>query len=156
MRARSLFALFGSVFVFSGLLAGRESQVVVEDTGSTNRTGIRVVLGHGGQATIETDNHDTRQIKLSEQLCNQLLEHLKAVGPLSSLPTRHCVKSVSFGSKVFVEYNGARSPDLSCPGPEDPALASLTKSALDVLQNAREASGITGRRIFSVPRPAPK
>ena len=126
-------------------------QVVIEDSGSTNRPGLRVSVDQQGHATVEPRFGETRKVQLSQQLCDQLMRDLKQTGPLSELPARHCVKSVSFGSSLFVEYGGHRSPDLTCPAAEDSPTIALKKDAQDILQAAREAAGVPNGRLIRMP-----
>ena len=67
------------------------------------------------------------------------MQDLKAAGPLNELPVKHCMKSVSFGKSLFIEYNGVRSPDLSCQQ-TDTRAAALKKDATDVLNAAKSNS----------------
>jgi len=39
---------------------------------------------------------------------------ISADQPLSKLPYKPCVKSVSFGTSTEVSYQGKKSPDISC------------------------------------------
>ena len=133
------------------LLRANTPQAVVEDSGSTNVRGIRVIVQQDGHATVEEHNGDKHEIKLNEQLCHRLIEEIKEVGPLDNIPAGHCMKSASFGSRITVEFNGAKSPDLTCPGVSDAHLEALQKDAREVLNAARDATGIRGRRIFIPP-----
>lgn len=140
----------------SGMSAfAKDAQAVIEDTGSTNRTGLRVTIDSQGQATLEPRSGETKQIQLKQTLCEQFLRDVKAIGPLNELPARHCAKSVSFGYRLFVEYEGQRSPDLTCPTGEDSRLANLKKEAEQLLQAAREAAGVPARRVIRVPIETP-
>ncbi len=131
------------------LLSANGPLATIEDTGSTNRAGMRVTFDHEGNATVEQRNGETRHVKLRENLCNEFMRDLKAASPLSALPARHCMKSVSFGSRLFIEFNGDRSPDLSCPGQQDSRAQALQKDAQQMLQAAQEASGLRSVRPIS-------
>jgi hypothetical protein len=128
--------------------AGSVQQVTVVDTGSTNRPGLRVTVDPSGSATVEQRRGGSRQIKLPRAIVQRLLRDVEAAGPLASLPARHCFKSASFGSKLFVEANGASSPDLSCPSPADTHLEALVKSAQEVLEAAYTASGFHKNNVI--------
>jgi hypothetical protein len=149
MRALRLFTILMPL-----MLSAKDPLVTIEDTGSTNRLGLRVTFDREGQATVDSRSRDTRHIKLAESLSKQFMLDLEAVGPLIDIPVVHCMKSVSFGSSLFVEFNGHRSPDLSCPG-HDSHSGQLQKDANQILQAAREAAGIPSRRIIAVPVPKP-
>ncbi len=137
------------------LLFANGPQATVEDTGSTNRPGLRVTFDHDGHATVEQRGGGIQHVKLGEHLCNQFMRDLKDAGSLSALPARHCMKSVSFGSSLFVEANGDKSPDLSCQPEQDPRIDALQKDAQQILQAAREAAGIQPRNVFTLRAPYP-
>jgi hypothetical protein len=91
------------------------AQVTIIDSGSTNIPGMNIKLESSGpQAMVEHRDGSTQKITLAKDLCDRLIGDLKVAGPLNQLPVRHCAKSVSFGTSLYVEYNGVRSPDLSC------------------------------------------
>jgi hypothetical protein len=48
------------------LLSAKERQATIEDTGSTNRVGLRVTFDETGHATVESRSGDTRQVDLEE------------------------------------------------------------------------------------------
>lgn len=130
------------------LLSAHGPQAVIEDSGSTNRPGMRVTLDQQGHASVEPRNAKPQHITLDKSLCDRFLRDLKAAAPVNALPARHCFKSVSFGSRLFVEFEGNRSPDLSCPGQQDPRAEALQKDAQQILQAAQKAAGVTtGRPI---------
>ena len=137
------------------LLYSANPQVTIEDTGSTNRAGCRVTFDEDGHASVEQRGGETRKIQLSPSLCSRFLSDLKRVGGLSAIPARHCMKSVSFGSSLFIGYEGDRSPDLNCPGQSEPRVDALQKDAQEILQAAREAAGIRPRNVVTVPAPTP-
>jgi hypothetical protein len=113
------------------------AQVTVIDTGSTNVPGMNVKLENSSQqAMVEPRGGSAQKITLAKELCNRLMEDLKTAGPLNELPPVHCMKSVSFGTSTFIEYNGARSPDLSCRQ-TDPRSLALKKDASDILTSAK-------------------
>jgi hypothetical protein len=136
------------------LLSGKGSQATIEDTGSTNRAGIHVTFDREGHATVQQRGGEPRHVKLRERECKQFMSDLEALGPLSALPEHHCMKSVSFGSSLFVQFNGDRSPDLNCPG-QDSRTEALRKHANEILQEAREAAGIKPGRMFPARVPNP-
>jgi|SRR5579875_3622178 len=130
-------------------------QAIVEDSGSTNIAGLRVTVSTDGQASVEPHDGRAQHVNLSQSMCEQLLRDLEEAGPLDRLPARHCIKSVSFGSRITIEYNGATSPDLSCPAAGNSHLEALQKDARAILEAARRATGIRSRRTFTVPAPHP-
>jgi hypothetical protein len=113
------------------------AQVTVIDTGSTNVPGMNVkVDSTSQQAMVEPRGGSAQKITLAKELSNRLMEDLKTAGPLNELPPVHCMKSVSFGTSTFIEYNGVRSPDLSCRQ-TDPRAVALKKDASDILSSAK-------------------
>jgi len=143
----------------SAVMFAKGPQVTVEDTGSTNSPGLRVIFDPEGHASVEATQREPRQgetqhVNLPGPLCKRFLHDVEAAGHMNELPAVHCIKSVSFGSRTFVEFNGNRSPDLSCPGGDDPRTLALRKDANEVLQAAREAANIpSSGRVFTVPAP---
>jgi hypothetical protein len=116
------------------------TQVTVIDTGSTNIPGMNVKLENSGTAAmVERRGGATQKISLKKEVCDRFLEDLKAAGPLNALPARHCMKSVSFGTSLFIEYKGVRSPDLSCQQSDARAVA-LRKDATEILSMAKTNS----------------
>ena len=126
------------LFVMASVQWARGQQATIIDSGSTNRPGMRVTLDHEGHATIESRNEPVRHLKLREHLCNQFMRDLKAAEPLDALPTRHCMKSASFGSSMYIEFNGVRSRDLSCSPQADERAAALQRDANEILEAAHK------------------
>ena len=131
----------------ASLICAKEPQAAIDDTGSTNRLGLRVVFDQNGDATVQPRRGDPQQVKLDPSQCEQFLRDLKALAPLTDLPVNHCVKSVSFGSSLFVELDGDRSPDISCAS-QDTRIEELKKQAQELLGAARQAANIPSRRAF--------
>jgi len=116
-------------------------QVLVIDSGSTNRPGVTITVEETGSATAQPRNADAKSLKLDPELCRALMADIQSSGSLSALPPHHCPKSASFGSSLYVEINGDRSPDLSCANPPDPRMAALQKDANAIMQAARAQLG---------------
>ena len=112
-------------------------QVVITDSGSTNRTGMSITLGARDHAMVEDRRGTKAKMKLEAGAHSKLIKDLENAGPLDQLPARHCMKSVSFGSSTFITYNGVRSPDLSCSGQTDPAVIALQKDVEPIMNQAR-------------------
>ncbi len=98
--------------------------VTIENTGSTNTTGYQIVVSSSGSASYREagangtalDNLAKPRIQaLSKDVTAKLFTDLAAAGPLASLPARHGMRSVSFGTETYVTYKGQRSPDLTFP-----------------------------------------
>ncbi len=131
------------IFAFLGgcsLLAG--AQVTVIDSGSTNIPGMRMTIEQSNRrAIVERKDGSKQQVKLTKEVCDRILQDVEAAGPLNELPVRHCMKSVSFGKSIFIEYKGVRTPDLSCRQ-SDPRAAALKKDAEEILSAAPTANSV--------------
>ncbi len=88
-------------------------------------------------AMVEHGNGEKERINVPKEVCDRLMKDVEAAGPLNELPVRHCPKSVSFGSSLYVEFGGTRSGDLGCHGQTDERAAALKKDAEEILQMAR-------------------
>jgi hypothetical protein len=55
---------------------------------------------------------------IADRLAARFFSDLKAAGPLQDLESTPCMKSVSFGTSLFVWWEHGRSPDLSCSSGE--------------------------------------
>ena len=120
--------------------AAENTQATIIDTGSTNRPGLQVTTDADGSARVEGRGVEPHAVQLNSRLCKRFLASLQAAAPLHALPAAHCAKSVSFGSRLFVEYNGERSPDLSCPAQGDARVDTLKKQAAEILAAAHTVS----------------
>lgn len=135
-------------------LPASEPQATVIDSGSTNRAGLRVTVDRQGHATVVEKNGEAHHVNLPAPACTAFLHEVASAVPLNNIPAHHCFKSVSFGSSLFIEYQGERSPDLSCPSPPNSETATLVKEAREILQAAQSAAGIRQqRRVFTTVQP---
>ncbi len=121
--------------IFIGSVSG---QVVITDTGSTNRAGMTVTVGSKGHTVIESRNGAKAKMTLELDLQHHLLEDVNAAAPLNELPVSHCAKSISFGTRTFVTFKGVKSPDISCPGQTDPRVLALQKDVNLIMAQAHE------------------
>jgi hypothetical protein len=144
MQLHRYYPLLGLLAAMS-LQAAENAQITIVDTGSTNRPGFQVTTNAHGSAQVEGRGVEPHTIQLNRDLCQRLLASVQAAAPLQALPAAHCLKSVSFGSRLFVEYKGKRSPDLSCPVQQDPQVEALKQQAMAVLKAARPASALQKR-----------
>jgi hypothetical protein len=127
-------------------------QAIIENTGSTNSAGVKLIVGPSGAAEVQPRNAEARKTNVDARLSERLFQDLKSIGPLSALPRAHCMKSVSFGTSLYIEYNGERSPDLNCPVAADSKLAILQKDARDLMEAAHAKPRVGPRTpIFTVP-----
>ncbi len=111
-------------------------QATIVNTGSTNTPGMTMTVDAAGNTEVRLRSNAMRQTTVDSRLSQRLFDDLKTIGPLSSLPKIHCMKSASFGSSVYVEVNGERSPDLSCPAPRDSKTAILKRDVYELMQAA--------------------
>jgi hypothetical protein len=123
------------------LLNSGTQKAMIIDSGSTNRPGMAVSIDETGNATVEQRNTEPKTLKLDAELGERLMRDIKAAGTLSALAEEHCPKSISFGSSIYVELNGDRSPELSCSPQPDPRCAALQKDANDILQAVQQQIG---------------
>jgi hypothetical protein len=128
------------------LMPGSAPQALVIDSGSTNRPGMTITVDVTGSATAQPRGEEPKPLTLDAQLCQALMKDIQAAGQLSALPAHPCPKSVSFGSRLYVEVNGDRSPDISCPNPPDARMAALQKDANAILAAVRTQIGPTRLR----------
>lgn len=129
-----------------------QEQAVIENNGSTNAPGVKLTIDRAGTAEVQQRNTEPRKTTVDEQLSRRLFEDLNSIGPLNLLPRLHCMKSVSFGTSLYIEYNGERSPDLSCPAPADSKLAALRKDVNDLMAAAHANPRVGARtHIFTIP-----
>jgi hypothetical protein len=128
-----------SVLATAILITGLQAQTIV-DTGSTNTPGMTVSMGAKGHAIVQHTKGDGAKtnMKVSDALRTRFMTDLEAAAPVDKMNARHCMKSVSFGSRVFVEYKGVRSPDISCPGQSDPKVEALRVDVEEIMAEARK------------------
>jgi len=107
---------------------------VITNTGSTNMAGYRIEVAPDGHAQI-TQGVGTRSVTIPAKLATQLYADLDAAGPLDALPTEHCMKSASFGSRTSIAYKTKTSSDLQC-GQLSPAGRALAADAAAITQAA--------------------
>ena len=88
---------------------------VIMNSGSTNASGYRIVVQRQGAVEYVAGNRRSTST-LTSQTADKFFSDLTAASPLDRLPSAPCMKSVSFGSSLFVWWQGhGRSPDLMCP-----------------------------------------
>lgn len=115
----------------------------IVDSGSTNTNGLRIVVEPSGrtQSTLSPrgpqapsgESQAATAKTVPASLARRLYSDLDAAWPLSSLPTQHCLKSASFGTKLTIEFGGQTTPDLSCGHTADPRVRALAKDARDII-----------------------
>lgn len=88
-------------------------------SGSTNALPYKVIIRDDGSATAEigvTSSPRLQQFPPGTIETQALLGLLRRIGDVSKIPTGHCPKSVSFGTRTEISYAGKTSGDLQCMG----------------------------------------
>ena len=113
---------------------------VILNTGSTNTSGYRIVVQENGNAEYAAGTARAKA-RVPAATVSKFFSDLRAAGPLQNLRSAPCMKSISFGSSLFLWWDHSRSPDLSCPS--------------DARENALEADAqevASALHIASAPR----
>ncbi len=123
---------------------------VIVNSGSTNTAGFKIVVQRDGAAeyTPAPRAHPQPQgqhvvapmkRKLPPALVHGLFSDLEAARPFSDLPRPRCMKSVSFGTRLTIEFNGDETPDLNCGAGQSAKLVALIEDAKQIVAvfNAR-------------------
>jgi hypothetical protein len=100
----------------------------IVNSGSTNTAGYVIELPRNGlvrwtvaprfhQISSTTPSSTTAQssIQLPSSRTNSIFQAVEQASPFNQYQAAFCVKSVSFGTRLYVTYNGQQSPDISCP-----------------------------------------
>jgi len=103
-----------------------DNDVIVDNSGSTNFSGYRIIIKPSGQINILPHGRMRANLVYSKgdytvpsQSALKLISDLEAVMPLSGLKSPRCMKSVSFGTRTFVTYKGQTSSDIQCMKTEE-------------------------------------
>jgi hypothetical protein len=155
MKAAAQVAAMVMTLAVAGLgqeVRPRGSATIV-DSGSTNTNAFRIVVEASGK-TQSTMMPRSRQASNAEPpattsgtipaaLAERLYSDLEAAWPLSSLPSPHCLKSASFGTRFTIEFDGQTTPDLSCGRITDPRVSALARDAREIIT----AAGVKRNRV---------
>jgi hypothetical protein len=122
--------------------------VTIVNSGSTNTAGFQIVVEQSGHAEYtlqprrrpmdKTEAPQTISKTVPKSLADSLYADVEAARPLSSLPAQHCIKSASFGTRLFVQLGEDRSPDLSCGDGGNEKMRALIRDAEAVVKIFRE------------------
>ncbi len=137
-RRQFVIGLLGAMSLAGNVADNKQATII--DTGSTNRPGLQITMDANGIGRMKAGGAQPRAMRFDPALCKRFLLAVQDAVPLPDLPAAGCMKSASFGSRLFIEYNGQRSPDISCPGQSDPKVEDLQKQATELLGTARTAS----------------
>jgi len=146
--ARVLLMLF-KYSIIVALLASHASpadtgSAVMVNSGSTNTPGFKIVVQSEGAAEYtpmprahspSEGQHVAAPMKrkLAPALAHRLFSDLEAARPFSELPRPTCMKSVSFGSRLTIQFKGDETPDLNCPAGQSAKLAALIEDAKQIV-----------------------
>jgi len=108
----------GLLLSLAPALAAADSAVLL-DSGSTNTAGFRIEVNRSGEAVYtppprrgrqpSEEQPKPRNRRIPSPLIKRFFADLDAQRPFSALPNRGCMKSVSFGTTLTVEYQGERT-----------------------------------------------
>jgi hypothetical protein len=137
----ALFATHAGLLVASPADAG---SAVLVNSGSTNTPGFKIVVPRDGAAeyTAMPRAHSQSEgqhvlapmkRKLPPALVHRLFSDLEAARPFSDLPRPTCMKSVSFGTRLTIQFNGDETPDLNCGAGQSTKLAALIDDAKQIV-----------------------
>lgn len=123
-----------------------QGNAAIVDSGSTNTNGFRIVVDQSGktQSTVALRGPQARTGEspaatpgtIPAAVAERLYSDLNAAWPLSSLPSQHCLKSASFGTRLTIEFDGQTTPDLSCGRITDPKVKALARDAREIVATA--------------------
>jgi hypothetical protein len=133
----------GILLVLATALNAGDLAVII-NSGSTNAPGFRIEVSRSGEAVYTPVPRRAGQMseaaakprnhRIPSSLVKRFFADLGAQKPLSALPAQGCMKSASFGTTLVVEYQGARSPDLSCGDRGNAGFKALIQSAGEIVK----------------------
>src|SRR5271155_822560 len=119
--------------------------VTIVNSGSTNTGGFQIVVENSGEAEYTSKPPRVRLQKdeapktthktLSKSLAERLYNDIKTARPLSALPPQHCMKSMSFGTRLTIQFGGDESPDLTCGDGGNSKLQTLIRDADEIVKS---------------------
>ncbi|GHO45546.1 hypothetical protein [Ktedonospora formicarum] len=118
----------------------------ITNSGSTNTPGFTLTIAYDGSGTLTYKpgnnqrfaSYQDKRFPAGTFSASQLSSQLQAIGDVSSIPSGHCMKSASFGTRTTITYEGKTSGDLSCPNASDtPAHLQLKRSVLQLANQAK-------------------
>jgi hypothetical protein len=102
---------------------------VIKNSGSSNSPGWTLTILQDGSGNLRYENvspkqrffrpYEDKTYTTGAFDSNQLSALLMQIHDVSIIPDHDCLKSVSFGSKTTIHYNGKTSGDLSCLSDND-------------------------------------
>jgi hypothetical protein len=130
----------------------------IANSGSTNTAGWSIRIWSNATAACRASTQCHRpQFPIPQALSQKFFRDVQAAKE-TRLAGRFCMKSVSFGTRLIVEYHGWNSPDLSCPTTSALGMA-LTEDVERIVLIAQPPNGFRRIRVpiepHRVPSPAP-
>ncbi len=119
------------------------ASAVIVNSGSTNTPGFKIVVQNNGAAEYTPmprahQQPEGQQVltpmkrKLPPALAHRLYSDLEAARPFSDLPRPRCMKSVSFGTRLTIQFHGDQTPDLNCGAGQNAKLSALVEDAKQI------------------------
>jgi hypothetical protein len=112
--------------------ATEQELAIIKNSGSSNSPGWTLTIFQDGSGSLRYENvspkqrffrpYDDKTYATGTFDSNQLTALLTRIKDVSMIPDHGCLKSVSFGSKTTIHYNGKTSGDLSCLSDQDEPL----------------------------------
>lgn len=133
---------------------------IIENTGSTNTQGYRITVTTSGTVTYSMTGRtgampaaEVRQGTVPRSVTISLFHDLDNAMPLTDLPARHGMRSISFGTRTFITYKGQRTPDLTFGGD---ARASALKADIDAITQALKVTNTPRHPAMEPVSPLPQ
>ena len=142
--AKISFILLAIFFTFVSSNNDHDTIQII-NSGSTNTAGYVIELQRNGLVkwTVAPRRHividstpssttTQNSIQIPLVRANSIFESVEQALPFTQYKPIGCVKSVSFGTRLFVAYNGQQTPDISCPL-KDQRLVLLSKYVRELI-----------------------
>jgi hypothetical protein len=118
--------------------------VTIVNSGSTNTAGFQIVVEQSGKAEYtsqprrypigKTEAPKTISKTIPTPLAKSLYSDVNAAHPLSALPAHECGKSISFGTRLTIQFGNDVSPDLSCGDAGNSKMQALIRDATAIVK----------------------
>jgi hypothetical protein len=116
----------------------------IVNSGSTNTPGFKIVVKRNGNAEYTPvprvrpqpgipGAEEPAKRDLPPALTHRLFSDLDAARPFSGLPRPRCMKSVSFGTRLTIQFEGDETPDLNCGAGQSSKLGALIEDAKQIV-----------------------
>jgi hypothetical protein len=126
--AKISFILLAIFFTFVSSNNDHDTIQII-NSGSTNTAGYVIDVQRNGlvkwtvaprhhiviSTTTPSSTTTQNSIQISLIRANSIFQSVEQAFPFTQYQPIGCIKSVSFGTRLFVAYNGQQTPDISCP-----------------------------------------